>query len=117
MNLMEPDFGGSDRESDNDEDEVANIPAEESDYTSSSEDEGDSDSHDDQNDDLVADNGTESSDEGGEVRGRSKTEKAFQNVRGILSFMMWNLEVSLFLHHHSTIKPPISTSNSFLMTI
>ena len=43
VHLMEPDFGGSDRESDNDEDEVANIPAEESDYLSSSEQEGDSD--------------------------------------------------------------------------
>ena len=43
VHLMEPDFGGSDRESDNDEDEVANIPAEGSDYSSSSEQEGDSD--------------------------------------------------------------------------
>ena len=58
VHLIEPDFGGGDRESDNDEDEVANIPAEESDYSSSSEDEGDSDSHDDQNVDVVADNGT-----------------------------------------------------------
>ena len=40
---MEPDFGGSDKECDNDEDEVANILAEESDYSSSSEQEGDSD--------------------------------------------------------------------------
>ena len=43
VHLMEPDFGGSNRESDNDEDEVANIPAEESDYSSSSEQEGHSD--------------------------------------------------------------------------
>lgn len=77
---MEPDFGGSDRASDNDEDEVANIPAEESDYSSSSEDEGDSDSHDDQTVDVVADNGTKSSDEG-VVRGWSKTGKTSPNVR------------------------------------
>jgi len=76
---MEPDFGGSDGESD--EDEVANIPAEETDYSSSSEHEGDSDSDDDENADVVADNGTESSDEEGEVGGRSKTGKASQNVR------------------------------------
>ena len=75
---MEPDFGGSDRESHNDEDEVANIPAEESDYSSSSKDEGDSDSHDDQTVDVVADN---DSDEEGEVRGWSKTGKTSQNVR------------------------------------
>lgn len=53
MHLMEPDFGGNDGASDNDKDEVANIPAEESDYSSSSEDEGDSDSHDDQTVDVV----------------------------------------------------------------
>lgn len=75
MYLMELDFGGNDRESYNDEDGVANTPAEESDYSSSNEDEGDSDSHDDQNVDVVVENGTESSDEEGEVRGWSKTGK------------------------------------------
>jgi len=43
--------------------------------------------------------------------------KMYDGVSGILSFMMWHLEVSVFLHHHSKIKPCISTSSSFLMTI
>ena len=77
---MEPDFGGSDRECDNDEDEVANIPAEGSDYSSSSEQEGDSDWDDDENVDVVPDNGTESSDEEGEIGRRCKTGKTSQNV-------------------------------------
>lgn len=70
---------GSDRESDYDK--LANIPAEESDYSSSSEDEGDSDSHEDQNVDMVTDFDTESSDEEGEVGGSSKTGKTSQNFR------------------------------------
>lgn len=62
-------------------DKLANILAEESDYSSSSEDEGDSDSYEDQNVDMVTDFDTESSDEEGEVGGSSKTGKTSQNFR------------------------------------
>ena len=35
--------------------------------------------------------------------------KMYDGLSGILSFMMWHLEVSVFFHHHSKIKPCIST--------
>ncbi|KAL9978072.1 hypothetical protein ACROYT_G015553 [Oculina patagonica] len=54
--MIEPDFGDSDKESDYDQDEVANISGEESDFSSPSEDESGSDS----NDDVVADDDIES---------------------------------------------------------
>ncbi|KAL9981764.1 hypothetical protein ACROYT_G010511 [Oculina patagonica] len=76
--LIEPDFGDSDKESDYDEDEVANISGEESDYSSPSEDESGSDSNDD---DVVADDDIESIEAEGEAAGSSKSGNTSQNVR------------------------------------
>ena len=75
MPLIEPNFGDSDKESDYDEDE-ANIPDEESDYSSSSEDESCQDDADAADDDdtgsIVAED---------EAEGSSKTGSTSQNVR------------------------------------
>lgn len=79
VQLIEPDFGESDKESDYDEDE-ANFPDEESDYSSPSEDENGSDSHDDDVG-VVDDDDTESSEVEGEAAGSSKTGNTSQNVR------------------------------------
>ena len=73
--LIQPNFGDSDKESDYDKDE-ANIPDEESDYSSPSEDESDEDDAD-----VVEDNGTESIEAESEAAGSSKTGNTSQNVR------------------------------------
>ena len=83
VQLIEPDFGGSDKESDYDEDEVANISEyEESDHSSPSEDESgsDHDSHD-EDDDVFTDDHTESSEAESEAAGSSKTGSTSQSVR------------------------------------
>lgn len=73
--MIEPNFGDSDKESDYDEDE-ANIPDEESDYSSPSEDESGEDDAD-----VVEDDDTESIEAEGEAAGSSKTGNTSQNVR------------------------------------
>ena len=73
--LIEPNFGDSDKESDYDEVE-ANIPDEESDYSSPSEDESGEDDAD-----VVEDDDTESIEAEGEAAGSSKTGNTSQNVR------------------------------------
>ena len=73
--LIEPNFGDIDKESDYDEDE-ANIPNEESDYSSPSEDESGEDDAD-----VVQDDDTESTEAEGDAAGSSKTGSTSQNVR------------------------------------
>jgi len=73
--LIEPNFEDSDKESEYDEDE-ANIPNEESDYSSPSEDESGEDDAD-----VVEDDDTESIEAEDEAAGSSKTGSTSQNVR------------------------------------
>ena len=80
VQLIEPDLGGSEKESDYDKDKVTNIPDQESDYSSPCEDESGSDSHDD-GVDAVANHGTESIEAEGEAAVRSKTGNTPQNVQ------------------------------------
>ena len=79
VQLIEPDLGGSEKESDYDKDKVANIPDQESDYSSPSEDDSGSDSHEN-GVDAVTNDGTESKEVEGEAAVRSKTGNISQNV-------------------------------------
>lgn len=82
VQLIEPDLGGSEKKSDYDDydnDKVANIPDQESDYSSPSEDDSGSDSYDN-GVDAVTNDGTESKEVEGEAAVRSKTGNISQNV-------------------------------------